>query len=105
MIDQERLHDLTESYLKSVISEASDRLSPDFDSCSAFGELGIDSFQVLKIIKKLEGDFGTLPKSLLFERFNVRDLAEYFAEKHEKTLSAKFAAVPGEAAPILIREK
>ncbi|MEO8036368.1 MAG: phosphatidylglycerol lysyltransferase domain-containing protein, partial [Acidobacteriota bacterium] len=92
MIDQERLHDLTESYLKSVVSDASERLNPDFDSYAAFGELGIDSFQVLKIIKKLEGDFGRLPKSLLFEKFNIRDLAIYFAEKHEKTLSARFAA-------------
>ncbi len=91
MIEQERLHDLTESYLKSVISEAADSLSHDFDSLAAFGELGINSFQVLKIIRKLEDDFGTLPKTLLFENFNVDDLAGYFVEKHEATLAARFA--------------
>jgi acyl transferase domain-containing protein/tryptophanase/acyl carrier protein len=96
MIDQELLHDLTESYLKSVISEASESLHPDFDSFAAFGELGINSFQVLKIIKKLEGDFGRLPKTLLFENFNINDLANYFAEKHGPTLSTRFSErLPG----------
>ena len=91
MIPQELLRDLTESYLKSVISEASGSLPVDFDSAAPFGELGVNSFGVLKIIKKLELDFGRLPKSLLFENFNVNDLASYFVGKHEQTLSAKFA--------------
>src|SRR5947209_14128322 len=97
MIDRERLHDLTESYLKSVISEVADSVSQDFDSLAAFGELGINSFQVLKIIRKLEDDFGTLPKTLLFENFNVADLARYFVEKHEDTLAARFGESLGEA--------
>ena len=91
MIYRELLRELTESYLKSLISEVSGSLSSDFDSLAAFGELGIDSFHVLKIIRKLEADFGILPKSLLFENFTINDLAGYFAEKHEQILSAKFA--------------
>src|SRR5262245_62103781 len=91
MIEQEVLQDLTESYLKSLIAEVSGSLSADFDSLAPFGELGIDSFYVLKIIKKLEEDFGTLPKSLLFEKFNISDLAGYFVSKHEQTLAAKLA--------------
>ncbi len=91
MIYQELLQDLTESYLKSVISEASGSLNADFDSFAPFGELGINSFYVLKIIRKLEVDFGTLPKSLLFENFTINDLGNYFVGKHEQTLSAKFA--------------
>ncbi|MGA3092601.1 MAG: SDR family NAD(P)-dependent oxidoreductase, partial [Terriglobales bacterium] len=91
MVHLELLQDLTESYLKSVISEASGSLNPDFDSFAAFGELGINSFYVLKIIRKLESDFGRLPKSLLFENFTINDLAKYFVGKHERTLSAKFA--------------
>jgi polyketide synthase PksN len=125
MMDQELLHDLTESYLKPVISGVADSLRPDFDSFGAFGELGINSFQVLKIIKKLEHDFGTLPKSLLFEAFNVHDLATYFTKHHEATLRALFAdesraqapkpavvrdepqpvTKPAVAAPIVIRER
>jgi polyketide synthase PksN len=105
MIDQELLHDLTESYLKALISEVSDSLSPDFDSLAAFGELGINSFQVLKIIKKLEADFGTLPKSLLFSNFNINDLANYFADKHTATLAARFAErLQGAGAPAADRQ-
>ncbi len=97
MTYQELLRDLTESYLKSLIAEASGSMSSDFDSFAAFGELGIDSFRVLKIIRKLEGDFGTLPKSLLFENFTINDLANYFVGKHEQVLSAKFAGQLQEA--------
>ena len=93
---QELLRDLTESYLKSLIAEVSGALKPDFDSFAPFGELGIDSFHVLKIIKKLEGDFGVLPKSLLFENFNINDLADYFAGKHEQAQQARLPDVePG----------
>lgn len=95
MIDQELLQELTESYLKSLMSEATDSLGTDFDSFAPFGELGINSFHVLKIIKKLEADFGTLPKTLLFENFNINDLALYFVIKHDKTLNVKFAVELG----------
>src|SRR5215472_6577001 len=91
MIHQEQLQDLTESYLKSIISEISGALNSEFDSLAPFGELGIDSFHVLKIIRRLEADFGTLPKSLLFEHFTINDLASYFVRNHEQALAARFA--------------
>src|SRR5215475_4086681 len=91
MTYQDALPDLTEAYLKSLISEATGSPSSEFDSFAPFGELGVDSFHVLKIIRKLEADFGTLPKSLLFENFTISDLVNYFVAKHEQTLSAKFA--------------
>src|SRR5580765_1147453 len=90
MIHQEQLQDLTESYLKSLISETSGSLNSEFDSLAPFGELGIDSFYVLKIIRRLEADFGTLPKSLLFEHFTISDLAGYFVRNHEQVLAARF---------------
>ena len=85
------LLELTESYLKSLVAETSASLGTDFDSSAPFGELGIDSFRVLKIIKALEADFGTLPKTLLFENFNVEALAWYFVDKHSQTLTARFS--------------
>ncbi|MFZ5638598.1 MAG: SDR family NAD(P)-dependent oxidoreductase [Pseudomonadota bacterium] len=91
MTHQEVLRELTESYLKASIADASESLGADFDAFAPFGELGINSFYVLKIIKKLEADFGTLPKSLLFENFNIHDLAGYFLSKHAATLEAMFA--------------
>lgn len=107
-IYQELLGDLTESYLKSLIVGVSDSLNPDFDSSAPFGELGINSFQVLKIIKKLESDFGVLPKSLLFENFNINDLGDYFTAKHEQILHTKFAEQLERAscvAPVDIRQQ
>lgn len=94
MLDQELLLERTESYLKALVAEASTSLRADFDSAAPFGELGIDSFRVLKIIKSLEADFGTLPKTLLFENFNVDALARYFVDKHRQTVSRKFASEP-----------
>jgi acyl transferase domain-containing protein/tryptophanase/SAM-dependent methyltransferase len=91
MIDQELLRDSCESYLKSLISDVCGTVRPDFDSFAPFGELGIDSFHVLKIVKRLEGDFGTLSKSLLFEKFNINDLAGYFVTSHEQTLMVLLA--------------
>ncbi|HEX6095443.1 MAG TPA: SDR family NAD(P)-dependent oxidoreductase [Thermoanaerobaculia bacterium] len=89
---------MTESYLKSLMCEVAGSLSPDFDSLTAFGEMGIDSFHVLKIVKRLEMDFGALPKSLLFENFRISDLAGYFVGAHEPTLLTMFASqLNGEA--------
>lgn len=87
---QELLHELTESYLKSLFAEASE-LTSDFDSFASYGELGINSFHVLKIISRLESDFGTLPKSLLFEKFNIHDLTGYFVNEYHDVLTARFA--------------
>ena len=90
MIEQEQLTELTESYLKSIISSTSSQLDADFDATTSFGELGIDSFYVLKIVRKLEEVFGRLPKTLLFEHFNIRDLATYFVNKHQPSLLSLF---------------
>ncbi|KQV49726.1 thioester reductase domain-containing protein [Massilia sp. Root335] len=91
MTDQDRLSAFTETYLKSLISEAAGTVGAEFDSFAPFGELGIDSFRVLKIVKALEADFGTLPKTLLFENFNINDLARYFVDRHAATMAAKLA--------------
>lgn len=94
MLNQETLLELSESYLKSLVAETLPALGADFDASIPFGELGIDSFRVLQIIKALEADFGTLPKTLLFENFNVESLAQYFVAKHSQTLHAKFSKEP-----------
>ncbi|NNC24783.1 hypothetical protein HKX41_11630, partial [Salinisphaera sp. USBA-960] len=48
----------------------------------------------------LEGDFGVLPKTLLFENFNIESLARYFAEKHGAVAAAKFAGASAVAEPV-----
>lgn len=89
-MDHETLQGRTETYLSVLIREAVD-VSLVFDAETPFGELGVNSFLVLKILKRLEQDFGTLPKTLLFENFNVRDLAHYFVGRHADVLQRKFA--------------
>ncbi|MBO9699918.1 MAG: SDR family NAD(P)-dependent oxidoreductase [Sporocytophaga sp.] len=91
MLDKEILLESTESYLKSLISEVANISIGNIVASTPFQELGIDSFRILQIIKKLEEEFGTLPKTLLFENFNISDLSQYFVNKHEQTLSEKFS--------------
>ena len=91
MIDQEKLIEYTEFYLKSLFSGVSDCLPENFDAFSPFGDLGIDSFRILKIIKLLEVDFGVLPKTLLFENFTINDLAKHFVNQYTDIIQNKFA--------------
>jgi polyketide synthase PksN len=97
MTDRDLLQDLTESYLSGVVLEAFEEADPPldpaehpFDAFTPFREYGIDSFLVLKILRRLENDFGSLPKTLLFENFNINDLANYLAENHAHTLGTMF---------------
>lgn len=92
-MDHEILQELTENYLKSLIGGAADT-EVMFDAQTPFGEMGVNSFHVLKILKRLEQDFGALPKTLLFENFNVHDLAQYFVKKHTDVLTRKFEDDP-----------
>ncbi|QHI36109.1 Polyketide synthase PksN [Kordia antarctica] len=91
MNQKEILLESTESYLCSIMSEVADLTITTNDSSTPFLELGIDSFRILQIIKKLEEVFGTLPKTLLFENFNISDLSNHFVENYEEILNAKFA--------------
>lgn len=86
MTDRDRLFGFASGYLKSLIAESAGMIDADFDPATPFGDLGIDSFRVLRIVKSLEQDFGRLPKTLLFENFHVNDLAGYFVERHADTL-------------------
>ena len=90
------LQERTETYLKALFVDAQPALTMDFDGTTAFGELGIDSFRVLKIIKRLEADFGALPKTLLFENFNVDALAGWLVQRHAGTLTRMFGTQAGD---------
>ncbi len=90
MTDKEILLESTERYLQSLISEVAQVPIEGNDLSTPFQELGIDSFRILQIIKQLEEEFGTLPKTLLFENFNIGDLSNYFVNKHEQVLVDKF---------------
>jgi polyketide synthase PksN len=89
MLNQDMLLEWMEARLKELVAEVSAAPAGDIDPRAPFGDLGVDSFRVLKIIKALEADFGVLPKTLLFEHFNVESLARYFVGHHADTVGAK----------------
>jgi polyketide synthase PksL len=51
---------------------------------------GINSLLTLEIIDQLENDFGTLPKTLLYEKNQLNQLVNYFEEKFASTLEALY---------------
>jgi polyketide synthase PksN len=91
MTSERLLQEVTESYLTSIVDDVRGIEAARLDALAPFGEQGVDSFLVLKIIRRLEQDFGLLPKTLLFEHFNISELASFFVRKHRPTLSRKFA--------------
>ncbi len=64
-----------------------------------FQDYGIDSFLTLKVIKSLEKDFGKLPKTLLFENHNLRQLASWFDTKYGAPAAEPAPAAPAATAP------
>ncbi|WP_046744419.1 SDR family NAD(P)-dependent oxidoreductase [Kordia zhangzhouensis] len=105
MNPKEKLLETTETYLCSLISEVAELPITTNDASTPFLELGIDSFRVLQIIKKLEEDFGTLPKTLLFENFNISDLSNHFVETYESILTKKFSHTGAIAKPTTKQSK
>lgn len=85
----------TEYYLKSIISEVAQIAIGENDITTPFQELGIDSFRILQIIRRLEEGFGTLSKTLLFENFNIEDLSRYFVENHQMILVERLGNYSG----------
>ena len=86
MMEHDVLVELTEGYVASIISEVTNAEASGLDFHAPFQELGIDSFYALKIINILDETFGTLPKTLLYENFNIHQLSCYFANNHKDTL-------------------
>ncbi len=77
------------------------KTDPDrLDRKRAFQDYGVDSFLTLKVIKDLERDFGSLPKTLLFENHNLAELAGFLTRERAAETAALIAAgaEPTEAA-------
>lgn len=93
-MDNDELLEAGEAYVTNVVLDAFESADPPvdpaahpFDALTPFREFGVDSFLILQIIRRLEGDFGSLPKTLLFEYFNIAELAGYFVENHQSKLA------------------
>ncbi|MDR3478494.1 MAG: beta-ketoacyl synthase N-terminal-like domain-containing protein [Gammaproteobacteria bacterium] len=85
------LQDFTQHYLIQVFAEKL-RINPDQIAINETYEVyGVDSMLGLEITNRLEEDFGTLSKTLLYERSNISDLAAYFMQKHKDKVQWQFA--------------
>src|SRR6185312_1341986 len=80
------LQDTIIQYLKIIFAEKL-KLSPDKIATDETYEVyGVESLLVLEITKRLEQELGTLPKTLLYEKRCINDLAAYLQQKHPAVL-------------------
>ena len=80
------LKDFTIKYLQAVFAEkltlSPQQIAPD----ATYEVYGVDSLLGIEITTRLEKDFGTLSKTLLYERNCINDLADYFQKKYSAVL-------------------
>jgi polyketide synthase PksN len=88
-----------EDFLKGVLAGVSKIPAASFKARQSFDAYGIDSAIGLHAIRELEGRFGDLPKTLLFEYPTIAELAGYFIDKHREALAAVVGFVPPAAIP------
>jgi polyketide synthase PksL len=80
------LPEFTQQYLRNIFAEKL-KISPDkIFADETYEVYGVDSLLGLEITNRLEEDFGTLPKTLLYERNQISDLAKYLQQKFHETL-------------------
>ncbi|MFF4407202.1 SDR family NAD(P)-dependent oxidoreductase [Streptomyces sp. NPDC001404] len=79
-------HSKVVGYLRTVISEAIQVPARRLDAAAPFERYGIDSVLALTITDRLEADFGSLSKTLLFEHQCIDDLGRYFLGAHADAL-------------------
>lgn len=80
------LQGFTLRYLQRVFAEKL-RLTPDQIGIDDTYEVyGVDSLLGLEITNRLETDFGTLPKTLLYEKNQISELAVYLQKKFKSVL-------------------
>jgi polyketide synthase PksL len=80
------LEQFTQQYLKRIFSEKLNISAEKIFVDETYEVYGVDSLLGLEITNRLEDDFGTLPKTLLYERNYIGDLAKYFQQKFPEVL-------------------
>ena len=84
--------EFTLRYLQNIFAEKLKMPADQIGVNETYEIYGVDSLLGLEITNRLEEDFGTLAKTLLYERSTLTDLAAYFQKKHNDKLQALFAA-------------
>ena len=89
--DEARLLERTETYLKSILAEVTQLPVDQLDSRQRFEEFGVDSIVVTDFNLRIDKDLGPLPKTLLFEHANFRQLSGHLVEAFGSRLAQFFA--------------
>ncbi|WP_067499144.1 SDR family NAD(P)-dependent oxidoreductase, partial [Actinoplanes sp. TFC3] len=103
----EDLHAQAAGYLKAKLSEVFKIPQNRIDPVAELGEYGIESIQIMELMRRLGKDFDAIPGTLFFEYRTIQELAGYFvAEQAERlrsllgtTQTPAPAAVPAAATP------
>ncbi len=82
------VNDWALNYLKQIFAEKLRCPAELLDAQETYEVYGVDSLIGLEITNRLEKDFGSLPKTLLYERNRLKDLAAYLVKKHRQQLIA-----------------
>ena len=93
LIDANKVQDLntlTLDYLKNTFAEKLKLSAQQIAVDATYEVYGVDSLLGLEITNRLEEDFGTLPKTLLYERNQLLDLAKYLQNKFAPVLKKLF---------------
>ncbi|WP_127530233.1 SDR family NAD(P)-dependent oxidoreductase [Paenibacillus kobensis] len=88
--EQEALRSNTVRYLIKLLSEVTKLPMNRIDAETSLEEYGMDSIVAMQLTGEMEKTFGTMPKTLLFEYRNLKELAEYLIRSYEHKLLARF---------------
>ena len=83
------LSEVTENYLKKILSKELKLAESSFISTEPWEKYGINSMSIVKMTNKIEKDFGPVSKTLFFEYQNLQELVQYFTESYKEILLDK----------------
>jgi acyl transferase domain-containing protein/acyl carrier protein len=87
LMDESALSEKLEAYLKETLAEVTQLPVAQIDSDERFEEFGIDSIVVTDFNSRLEKGLGPLPKTLLFEYPNFRELTRHLVAAFKPQLA------------------
>ncbi|KFE71838.1 SDR family NAD(P)-dependent oxidoreductase [Hyalangium minutum] len=94
----EALREHTLTLLRSTLAQVLKMEAAELEPGATFESYGVDSLVGMDFLDKLEGDFPSLPKTLLFEHITLDQLTAHFLRTFPEVLRRKFggslAAVP-----------
>jgi len=85
-VDEARMIEETERFVSRIVAEETGVPEEQIDAAASFEQYGIDSIVINHFNGKMGKLFASLPKTLLFEYHNVRDVSRYLMVHHKKEL-------------------